>query len=146
MIIERLQDLIPALVAVVHLDLLVLVADQLLHIDAALPSDPEHDSALVLELRVGKLRLFDLELVVELGLLLAHVVLGGDGGSELLELGIRGYGILNDILLEISARLWLLSDRYGLVDHLEGLRQSRNRIGRKVRGHIWTKLGALLHE
>ena len=49
-VIKRLENLITALVAIVDLDLLVLITDQFLNVDATLTSHPQHDSALCLEL------------------------------------------------------------------------------------------------
>ena len=48
-VIQSLKDSLPLLVPVVNLDLLVVVCNQLLHIDTPSFGDPEHDFALSLD-------------------------------------------------------------------------------------------------
>ena len=127
-VIQSLQDRTSALVTVIDLDLLVLVADKLLDVHSARTRHPQHDAALGSELLIRELRLLDLKLSSLLRLLGPHAVLCGDRRRELLQLRLGGHWVLEDVPLEVGARLWLSVDRDGLVDHVEGLGQSGDRI------------------
>jgi len=83
-VVKSLQYLLAALIAVVHLNLLVLVADQFLHIHASLASHAQHNTALSGQLLCGNRRLLNLQFLFLLSLLGAHVVLGYDSSFELL--------------------------------------------------------------
>ena len=145
-VIQSLQNRSTALVTIIDLDLLVLVADKLLDVYPTRTSHPQHNTALVSELLIRDLRLLDLKLSSLLVLLGAHAVLCGDCRRELLQLRIGGHWVLEDVPLEVGARLWLLVDRYGLVDHVQGLGQSRDRISGQMRGFIGVKGALLAHE
>ena len=83
-IIESLQDLVTTLITIVHLNLLILVTDQLLDVNSTLTSHSKHDSALSCKLSVRDLRLLNREVRVEFRLLGAHVILSSNGSSKLL--------------------------------------------------------------
>ena len=103
MVIEGLQDCLAALITIVHLDLLVLVSDQLLHIDTALTGHSQHDATLCRDLGGGELGLLDLKVSSLLGLLRTHFILRCDSCLKLIQICAGGYWELKDISLEEGA-------------------------------------------
>ena len=99
-VIQSAHDFLAPFVTVVHLDLLVLVANQFLNVNSALTGNSEHDAALFSERALSHLRLLDHEIVVLFGLLGPHVILGSDGRLELLQVFICRHWVLQNILLE----------------------------------------------
>ena len=117
-LVERLHHGAAILIAIVHLDASVLITDELLDIDATLPSHAQHDAALVRKAFIGDLWLLNLEILALLGLVGAHFVLSLKRGNKLLQVLVRWHCELMDIALEERAGLRLAHDRHGLVDHL----------------------------
>lgn len=103
MIVKSLQDCLATLIAIVYLDLLVLVSDELLNINTALTGHSQHNTALVGDLSSRNLWLLNLKVGPLLSLLLAHFILGLYGRFELIEARGRRQGKLKNILPEEGA-------------------------------------------
>ena len=102
-VVQGLEDGLAPLIAVIHLDLLVLVSDQLLDIDTALTSHSQHDATLCRDLGGGELGLLDLKVSSLLGLLRTHFILRCDSCLKLIQICAGGDWELKDISLEEGA-------------------------------------------
>ena len=78
MVIQGLQNFLSLLIPIIHLDLLVLVSDQRLHIDAFLTGNSQHDAALVRQLLLRDLGLLNLKLLPLLVLAGPHLAFSND--------------------------------------------------------------------
>ena len=110
MVIKCLQNFLATLITIIDLDLLVLVTDQFLHVNATGSSHSEHDAALVRQLLLVELWLLDLKVFVLLVLLGPHRVLGNNSGVEFIKIRVRRLRELKDVPLEEGAGFWLIGD------------------------------------
>ena len=105
--VERLQDSLPLLIPIIDLDLLVIVCNQLLHIDSSGFCNSKHDFALSLDCLVGKLSRFKLQSCALLSLFGTHLVFLLACTLEGFEISIRWLFVLHNVPPEVCLCLRL---------------------------------------